>query len=71
MKIIHVILCAPAVLAAISVAHAGPSEQTGQGTRFSIESDNGDGPEKIVPRQRATSGKSYLLSTNRWSEMML
>ena len=65
MNTIRVILCATAILAATAFAHAA------QGSTISIDAKEGDGPERIGPRQLAVSGKPYLQSTSRWTELML
>lgn len=71
MNTIRIILCATAVLAGTGAAHAGLPGEARQGSTISIAAKDGDGPERIVPRQPAASGQPYLMSTNRWSEMML
>lgn len=68
MNMIRVILCATAILASATFAHAG---ETRHSSGVSIDASEGDGPERFAQRQQPASGKPYLLSTNRWSEMML
>jgi hypothetical protein len=68
MNTIRVILCITAVLATTTFAHAG---ETRQASTISIDAKEGDGPERIGPRQRPVSGKPYLQSTSRWTELML
>lgn len=68
MNTIRVIPCITAVFAAATFAHAG---DTRQGSTISIDAREGDGPERIGPRQRAASGKPYLQSTSQWTELML
>jgi hypothetical protein len=71
MTTIRVILCATAVLATTTFAHAGPAGDTRQGSTISIDAKEGDGPERFGPRQRPAPGKPYLQSTSRWTELML
>lgn len=71
MNMIRVILCATVVLASTTFAHARPSGETRQRSTISMDAKEGDGPEHVADRQQPASGKPYLLSTNRWSEMML
>lgn len=71
MKLLRVILCAIALLTGTTFAHARSSGDTHQSSSISIDSKEGDGPERVTRRQLPVSGKLYLLSTNRWSEMML
>jgi hypothetical protein len=68
MNTIRVMLCVSAFLATATFAHAG---ETRQGSTISIDAKEGDGPERIGPRQRPTAGKPYLQSTSRWTELML
>lgn len=65
------IVCATAVLASTPLAYASSPGDSRQGSTVSIQSKDGDGPERIGSRQQALSRQPYLLSTNRWSEMML
>lgn len=71
MNIIRVILCATAVLASTTFAHARSSGEARQSSTISIDAQEGDGPERVAHRQQAASGKAYLLSTSRRAEMML
>lgn len=71
MNTIRIILCVTALLASTTVARASPSGETRHSSSVSIDAKDGDGPEQVADRQRPVSGKPYLLSTNRWSEMML
>lgn len=71
MSMIRIILCAAALLASTTFANARSSGETRQSSTISTETKDGNGPERITPRQPPTSGKLYLLSTNRWSEMMM
>jgi hypothetical protein len=71
MKTIRVLLVSTVLLLSTSFAHAGSSDATRKSTSITVDDKHGDGPERIASRQQATSGKPYLLSTNRWSEMML
>jgi hypothetical protein len=71
MNTIRVILCAAAVLATTTLAHAGPSGETRQGSAISIDAKEGDGPERIGPRRQPASGMPSLQSTSRWTELML
>jgi hypothetical protein len=58
MRLLRLIVCATAVLASTGFAYARPA-------------GDDDGPERISPRQQAVARAPYLLSTNRWSEMLL
>ena len=71
MNTIRVILCATAILASTTFVHAHASGDTRQNTTISIDAKEGDGPERITPRQRPASGKPYLQSTSRWTELMV
>ncbi|MBW8896684.1 MAG: hypothetical protein JF619_00865 [Massilia sp.] len=71
MNMIRVILCTTAVLASTAYAHARSPDETRQGSSITVDSKNGDGPERVGPRQQPASGKPRLLSTNLLSEMML
>lgn len=71
MNTIRVILCASAVLAATTLAHAGPAGETRRSSTISIDAHEGDGPEHFGPRQRPAAGKPYVQSTSRWTELML
>jgi hypothetical protein len=71
MSILRGIVCATILLTSTNFASANPPVETRQGTSVSIQAKDGDGPERIGPRQQALSRKPYLLSTNRWTEMML
>jgi hypothetical protein len=71
MNTIRVILCATAILATTSFAHARPSGETRQVSTISMDAKEGDGPERIGPRQQPASGKPSLQSTSRWTELML
>lgn len=68
MNMIRVILCTTAVLAGTTFA---PARAADTNHSSSVTIDAKDGPERVVPRQRPASGKPRLVSTNRWSEMML
>lgn len=70
MNTCRLMLCA-AVLAGATVAHAGAPGDTRRNSSISVDASEGDGPERITPRQQPVAGKPYLLSTNRWSEMMV
>ena len=71
MKPIRIIACSIAILAASGAAFAGQAGDSRPGTGVSVMASNGDGPERVGPRQPVGSRKLYLQSTNRWSEMML
>jgi hypothetical protein len=71
MNTIRVILCATAILATTTLAHARPSGETRQSSTISIDAREGDGPERVGPRQQPASGKPCLQSTSRWTELML
>lgn len=71
MNTIRLILCTAALLATAAPVHARSSDDTRHGTSITIESKDGESPERVVPRQRPASGSPRLLSTNQWSEMML
>jgi hypothetical protein len=71
MNTIRVILCATAVLATTTFAHAGPSGETRHSSTISIDAHEGDGPERFGPRQKPASGQPYVQSTSRWTELML
>jgi len=71
MNMIRFILCTAAVLASATSAHAHASDDPPRGSSITIESKEGESPERVLPRQRAASGTPRLLSTNQWSEMML
>lgn len=71
MNIIRLIVCSTALLASTSLAYAGQAGDTRPVSNVSMQAKDGDGPERVGPRQQAASRKPYLLSTNRWSEMML
>ena len=71
MNTIRIILCATAVLATTTFAHARPSGETRQVSSISIDAKEGDGPERVGPRQQPASGKPYVQSTSRWTELML
>ena len=71
MNTIRVILCATAVLATTTFAHARPSGETRRDSTISIDAKEGDGPERIGPRQQPAPGKPSLQSTSRWTELML
>jgi hypothetical protein len=71
MSLLRLIVCTTALLAATPLAYAGTQADARQGSTVSIPAKDGDGPERIGPRQQAVSGKPHLLSTNQWSEMML
>ena len=62
MNTIRVILCATALLATASFGHA---------STISMDAKEGDGPERVGPRQQPASGKPSLQSTSRWTELML
>lgn len=68
MKLIHMMVCATALLSFTNIAHAGDTRAI---SGVSIEAGKDDGPERVAPRQLSPSRKPYLLSTNRLSEMML
>ena len=68
MNTIRVILCATAVLAATSFAHAGETRQV---SSITMDAKEGDSPERVGPRQQPASGKPYVQSTSRWTELML
>ena len=68
MNTIRVILCATAALATASFAHAGETRQV---SSITMDAKQGDGPERIGPRQQPASGKPYVQSTSRWTELML
>ena len=71
MNTIRVMLCATAILATTTLAHAGPSGETRQNSTISIDAKEGDGPERFGPRQRPAAGKPHVQSTSRWTELML
>lgn len=71
MNMIRVLLCATAVLASTTFAHAHAAGETRQSSTISIDAKEGDGPERITPRQRPASDKPYLQSTSRWTELMV
>ena len=71
MKPIRTIACSIAILAVSGAAFAGQAVEARPGAGVSVMAKNGDGPERIGPRQQIGSRKLYLQSTNRWSEMML
>jgi hypothetical protein len=71
MNTIRVILCATAVLATTTFAHARASDETRQSSSISIDAKQGDGPERIGPRLQPAAGKPNLQSTSRWTELML
>jgi len=71
MNMIRVVLCATAILASTTFAHARASGETRQSSTISIDAKEGDGPERITPRQQPASGKPYLQSTSRWTELMV
>lgn len=71
MSTIRNIACSIAILAASGAAFAGQTGDNRSGAGVSVQASNGDGPERVGPRQQVGSRKLYLQSTNRWSEMML
>jgi hypothetical protein len=71
MNTIRVILCATAVLATTTLAHAGPSDDPRHNSTVSIDAREKDSPERLGPRQPPASGKPSLQSTSRWTELML
>jgi hypothetical protein len=71
MNMIRVILCTTAVLASATCAHAGTPAGNRHDSSITIDATDGDGPERVVPRQQPASGTPRLLSTNQWTEMML
>jgi hypothetical protein len=70
MSMIRIIVCATVVLAT-TFAHARLPVEARQSSANSVQAKDGDGPERLGPRQQAAARNPYLLSTNRWSEMML
>ena len=71
MNTIRFILCTAALLASATSVHARAADDARRGTSITIESQDGESPEQVVPRQRPAAGTPRLLSTNQWSEMML
>ncbi|WP_426197259.1 hypothetical protein [Massilia sp. DWR3-1-1] len=71
MRLIPLIVCTCALLASTPLAYARPAGQDRPGPTVSGKASNGDGPERIGPRQQAVARTPSLLSTNRWSEMLL
>ena len=71
MNTIRVILCATAVLATTTFAHAAQAGENRQRSTISMDASEGDGPERVGPRQQPASGKPYVQSTSRWTELML
>lgn len=71
MSLIRSIACATALLACTHLACASQAGEARQGSSVSFQAKDGDGPERVGPRQHAESNKPYLLATNRWTEMML
>lgn len=71
MNLIRTIFCVTAVLASTTFAHAGPAGDDRPGSGVATKAKDGNGPERVAPRQQAVPAKPYLQSTNRWSEMML
>lgn len=71
MSMIRIVFCATALLACTGAASAHAPGDARQSAPTSIEVKEGDGPERVVARQRPAQRNPYLLSTNRWSEMML
>ncbi|MDB5962737.1 MAG: hypothetical protein JWP59_4031, partial [Massilia sp.] len=52
-------------------AHARLPVEARPSSANSVQANDGDGPERLGPRQQAVARNPYLLATNRWSEMML
>lgn len=69
MNILRVIVCA--VLMSATSAHAHRAAQESNSAPVPVQANSGNGPERIAARQQAVASKPYLLSTNRWSELML
>lgn len=71
MSVFKIIVCAAALFTCTELAHAAQTGESRKGTGFSVHSGEGDGPERIGARQQVAPRSPYLLSTNRWTEMML
>jgi hypothetical protein len=71
MNMIRVLLVSAFLLISTTFAHAGASDETRKSSSITLDAKEVDGPERITARQRPAPAKFHLLSTNRWSEMML
>jgi hypothetical protein len=71
MNTIRVLLVSAFLLMSTTVADARPSDETRKSSSITVDAKDGDGPERVTARQQPASEVSHLLSTNRWSEMML
>jgi len=71
MNTIRTALVTTALIAASALVHAHASDDTRHSVTISADTKDGDGPERISPRQRPVAGKPHLVSTNRWSEILL
>lgn len=71
MNILRIIVCVSAILASTPLAHARAPGDDRPGAGVAVKANEGNGPERVGPRQRAVPATPYLQSTNRWSEMML
>jgi len=71
MNTIRLILCTTALLASASTVHARPADEPRRTSSITVDAKDGDGPERVGPRQQSAAAKSRLLSTNGWSEMLV
>lgn len=71
MNTLRTLLATAFLLAGTASMPAHAADATRKGASITLEDKDGDGPERIEGRQKALAGTPYLLSTNRWSEMML
>lgn len=71
MHIARLILCATLVLTSTTLANASAPSDARQGAGITVDAKNGDGPEHVAARQQAVPKTPHILSTNRWSEMMM
>jgi hypothetical protein len=71
MTTIRILVVGTFLLVSSTFVHAHSSDETPKGSSITVDAKSGDGPERISSRQQPASGTRQLLSTNRWSEMML
>lgn len=71
MHIARLIIIATLVLTSTTLANASTAGDARRGDGITVEGKNGDGPEHVAARQQAVPRTPHILSTNRWSEMMM
>lgn len=71
MSVIRMIVCTAVLFTGTALSPTVQAAEARPGAGATVQARNGDGPERIGARQQVAARSPYLLSTNRWTEMML